>query len=553
MFFSAFSTASPAAEPPPVAGLPPPATDYRWFFCFGHDRNRESLEKIKALVDTAAGRGLNGMVMSSWGLDSISRWPEKDVTMLKELADYCRSKKIELIPTGFSAGYGGGALGFDRNFAAALPAEISLVARDGKAAPVAGPNLFANGDLEEHKGDRFTGWGFHDDPGKVSFADTDVVASGKCSIRYEMAGVNQHGHGRIMQKVAVRPGRAYRFSCRIRTQDLAPVSGLKLMVLREGGEVASLDLGTKVKATQDWATVELDFVSGKETEFRAYAGIWGGKAGKFWLDDLRCYEYADLSDIVRREGTPLELRSTEREAKFTEGKDFAEVKNVRSLPALALPAGTAIRDGEKLTLSCYKTPYVTHSWGRQVSLCMSNPRLYEHWAAEAKRLHEVLGYRKFLLAMDEIRNGGGCRSCQDRKLTMGEILGDCVTKQREILKKIDPGIEVLIWSDMLDPAHNARANYYGVIGDFSGSWKGVPRDVVIMCWYHQIRDKSLAHFSREGFRTCAAGYYDAADLDGCREWLESLRKTPGARGIMYTTWEKKYQLLGKFGDLAGGK
>ena len=286
---------------------------------------------------------------------------------------------------------------------------------------------------------------------------------------------------------------------------------------------------------------------------RAYAGIWGGKAGKFWLDDIRFYEYADLADIVRREGTPLELKSAERDRKFVEGRDFAEVRNLRRLPELSLPAGTAVREGEKLTLSCYKTPYVSHDWGRQVSLCMSNPKLYEHWAAEAKKLHEVLGYRKFLLAMDEIRNGGGCRSCLERKLSMAEILGDCVTKQRDIFRKIDPGFEVLIWSDMLDPAHNAHADYYGAVGDFTGSWKHAPRDVTIMCWYHQIRDKSLAHFSAQGFRTCGAAYYDAADLTNPREWLESLKKTPGAKGIMYTTWQRKYDLLAGFGDLVSGK
>ena len=533
------------------AALPPAKIEYRWFFCFGHRRSRENVAKIKVLVDTAADHGLNGMVLSSFGPDSISRWPEKDVELLREVADHCRKRRIELIPTGFSAGYGGGALGHDRDFAAALPAEISLVARGGKAVPVPGPNMLKNGGLEEHRNGRFTGYGFHDAPGKVTFVDTDVKISGKTSIRFDMAAANQHGHGRIMQAVTIRPGRAYRLSCRVRTRDLQPASGFKVMILAGRKTLASLDPG--LEPTADWRTVKMDFINRKETEVRAYAGAWGGKSGKFWLDDLELREYADLGDIVRREGTPLELRSAEREAKFVEGKDFKEIRNLRSLAHLTLTPGTSIRDGEKLTLSCYKTPYVTHSWGRQISLCMSNPKLYEHWAAEAKKLHEVLGYRKFLLAMDEIRNGGGCRSCRESGKSMAEILGSCVTRQREIFRKIDPGIEVMIWSDMLDPAHNARADYYGVVGDFSGSWKHVPRDVTVMCWYHRIREKSLAHFAREGFRTCGAAYYDAKDLTNPREWLESLKKTPGARGIMYTSWRKKYELLGAFGDLVSGK
>jgi hypothetical protein len=180
---------------------------------------------------------------------------------------------------------------------------------------------------------------------------------------------------------------------------------------------------------------------------------------------------------------------------------------------------------------------------------MSNPKLYAYWEKQARRLHEIVKYKRFLLAMDEIRNGGGCLSCRKRKTSMAQILGDCVTRQRAIFRRIDPKIEVLIWSDMLDPAHNARADYYGVIGDFTGSWKHVPKDLTIMCWYHRIREKSLAFFSKEGFRTMGAAYYDADDLTNPREWLKSLRATPGAKGIMYTSWQRKYQLLAGFGDL----
>ena len=104
-----------------------------------------------------------------------------------------------------------------------------------------------------------------------------------------------------------------------------------------------------------------------------------------------------------------------------------------------------------------------------------------------------------------------------------------------------------------DPNHNAHDNYYGVVGDFTGSWKHVPRELVIVCWCYDIREKSLEFFSGQGFRTLGAAYYDADDLTNPREWLKSLKKTRNAVGIMYTTWERKYDLLGDFGDLVSGK
>ena len=132
---------------------------------------------------------------------------------------------------------------------------------------------------------------------------------------------------------------------------------------------------------------------------------------------------------------------------------------------------------------------------------------------------------------------------------MAEILGDCVTKQAEMLRDVNPEADVSIWSDMLDPNHNAHGNYYLVDGDYTGSWNYIPPDLGIMCWYYARRRESLAHFSKLGFRTFAGAYYDGDTLDNPRGWLEALDQTPNAYGIMYTTWQSKYALLADFGDL----
>jgi hypothetical protein len=533
--------AGAAADLPAVA----PLKD-RWFFAFGYGRNRKDVDTIKALVDTAAEHGLNGMVLSSLDVESITRWSETDVALLREVSAHCERKGIELIPTGFSVGYGGSVLGYDRSFAAALPVTLALQARGGALVPAPSTNLLANGDLKVRAGDRFQGFGFHDRPGLVSFADTNA-APGRTAIRFEKFGDFPHGHGRIMQKVKVAAGRSYRFSCRIKTQELQPVAGLKAMIHVNGRALA--EVHPNVKPSQDWTEMTLDYLSGEPREVEVYVGLWEGKSGRFWLSDLSFRETGDLSDIPRREGTPLQLRSTERDRTFEEGKDFQPIRCLPHPEPVLLPPGSAIRDGERLELACYKIPYVSHAWGKQISLCMSNPKLYDYWNTQVRRLYEVVKFKRFLLSMDEIRNGGGCAACRQRGLSMAEILGDCITRQRAILKGLDPEMEVLVWSDMLDPAHNAHADYYGVVGDFTGSWKHVPKDVVMMCWYHDLRDKSLPFFSNQGFRTFGAAYYDADDLTNPREWLASLRRTPQARGIMYTTWQKKYGLLGGFGDL----
>lgn len=102
---------------------------------------------------------------------------------------------------------------------------------------------------------------------------------------------------------------------------------------------------------------------------------------------------------------------------------------------------------------------------------------------------------------------------------------------------------------MLDPNHNARRDYYLAEGDYTGSWNYIPKDLQIVCWLHGKRAASLAHFSRHGFPTIAGAYYDAETLEDSEGWLKALDKTPGAVGIMYTTWQDKYGLMAQFGDL----
>jgi hypothetical protein len=178
---------------------------------------------------------------------------------------------------------------------------------------------------------------------------------------------------------------------------------------------------------------------------------------------------------------------------------------------------------------------------------MAEPALYEIWDHEARMLMETLQPQRVLLNMDEVRMGGTCEACRGRN--MGELLGECITRQVQILRRYNPDVTCYAWSDMLDPHHNAHGDYYLVEGDFTGSWNHVPRDLVIAVWGGKPRPQSLQFFSEQGFSTLVACYYDADDLVNVQGWLDTARDTPRVRGFMYTPWQKKYTLLPGFGKL----
>jgi len=178
---------------------------------------------------------------------------------------------------------------------------------------------------------------------------------------------------------------------------------------------------------------------------------------------------------------------------------------------------------------------------------MGEPKVYEIWRDMAKRMHAAIAPPRYLLSMDEIREGGTCEACRSRG--MAQLLGECLTRQFQILREANLKADVRVWSDMLDPHHNAHGNYYLVDGDYNGSWRYIPKEIGIVTWYYQRRAQSLPFFANLGFRTLAGAYYDADTLDNPHGWLEDLAHTPNPQGIMYTTWLNKYGLLADFGKL----
>jgi hypothetical protein len=525
---------------------------YRWVYVSRSLRSDKDVTDIKGIVKTASEHGLNGMVLSA-GLDRLDRQPPDYFTRLQQVKQICKQFNIEIIPIVFSVGYGGSILSHDRNLAAGIPVNDALfVVENGRARLIPDPPVeLVNGGFEQYEGNRLTGYRFHDRPGEVSFVDKAVFRSGQASLRFENFGKYEHGHARVMQEVKVRPHLCYKLTCWVKTDSLQPEGSFRISVLTfEGRNLAPWD--PAVASTADWRRVAMGFNSLDVDMVRIYVGVWGGETGRFWVDDLKIEEVG-LLNVLRRDGTPVTVKSENTQVTYEEGKDYAVIKDPRlnfrfdhDPPEIEILPGGRIKNGVRLRVSYYHGMAINRG---QVTACMSEPEIYEIWKKQARLMHKHLAPEKYLLSMDEIRAGGACRACKKRKMTMAQILGNCITRQVEIIRNVNPEAELLIWSDMLDPNHNAHDNYYLVDGDFTNSWDYVPKDLVIVCWYYRKRNESLRFFSSLGFRTLAGAYYDGDTLDNPRGWLETLDHTPKACGIMYTTWRNKYELLAPFGDL----
>jgi len=520
-----------------------------WIFGWSLDKDKDVSEMGNVLK--AAGKaGLNGAVVSL-GLDTLCKRDATYFRRLESLQRICESNKLELIPSVFSVGYGGGILSHDQNLAEGLPVvEAPFVATGNEARHL--PDTTAqilNSGFEQFNGNKFAGFGFHDEPGKISFPDTNITHSGNASLRLENFGSDPHGHARVMQSVQVIPQRCYRVSVWVKTEGLRPTSAFRCIALVGDRELAPRQFD--LPATTDWKKISFLFNSLNHEKVNLYAGLWEGKAGKVWLDDWTI-EDAGPVNLLHRPGTPVSVRSQDGATTYIEGKDFAPPTSPEfnvwrgdsAAAVLKLLPGSRIKEGQRLRVSWYHSMLIHDS---QVTTCMAEPALYEIFDHEAKLLAERLNSRRVLLGTDEVRMGGTCKACAGHD--MAQLLGECVSKQAASIRRYSPNAQVYVWSDMFDPNHNAHPNYYLVQGDFTGSWKHVSTNLVMAVWGGEPREKSLKFFAEQGFPVLVACYYDAGDLNEVKSWVSLSKPMSNVRGFMYTPWTKRYDLLAPFGEL----
>jgi hypothetical protein len=542
-----------------------PELEWRWVYLPTNLLVDKNVDEGIGILRRAANAGYNGVVLTDSKFMRWDRLPERYAANVGRMRQAIRELKLACIVGVCPIGYSNDLLGRDANLAEGLPVrDAPFVADAGRLVAADDGVRLVNGGFEQWKKNQPVGWGFVDQPGTISFMDAAVKSGGRASLRMEEIGLHdpRYGHGRATQKIAVRPFHDYHVSAAVRTEDFESARDVQIAVLAPGN--VALNYHTPhVEKTQDWRRIDVTFNSLEFSQVNLYLGVWGGRGGKIWWDDVRI-EPAGLVNLVRRAGAPLRVASDDGRTIYVEGQDFQNAVDPKlgmtpyageftawhEPPRPTLPAGSRIRPGEKLRLSYYHAAIIYQG---QVMCCMAEPKVREILRWHLGEVHRHLAPDGYFLQHDEIRVQGWDQSCADSGKTPGQLLAENVRGCIDLVRTEDPGKPVYVWSDMFDPLHNARpgGHYYLVrgIGPWSGSWQGLDRDVVIVNWNSNpaTRLESLRHFAGLGQRQILAGYYDGPPK-AIDEWLKDGRTVPGVCGVMYTTWQHQYHELEHFAD-----
>jgi hypothetical protein len=537
--------------------------EHRWVYLATNLLVDMNIDDAIKLFDRAAKAGYNGIVLTD---SKFMRWddlPEHYLANVRRVRQSCRDHKLACIACVCPIGYSNDLLARDPSLAEGLPVvDAPFVAKDGRLIPADESAHLTNGGFEQAKGNMPIGWNFVDEPGKISFIDTAVHHEGRASLRMQDIGLHdpQNGHGRACQSIAVKPFHYYHVSAAVKTEDFESARDAQIAVLGKGD--AALNFHTPhIEKTQDWKRIDITFNSLEFSQVNLYLGVWGGKRGKIWWDDVRL-EPAGLMNVVRRTGTPLRATSADGQTVYVEGRDFENARDPKlgmipwsggftawhDQPTVTLPPGSRIRDGQNVLLSYYHAAVI---YEEQAMCCMAEPRVYDILRWQLAQVHKHLQPDGYFLQHDEIRVQGWDESCRRLSKTPGELLAENVRQCAAIVRAEDAGKPIYVWSDMFDPAHNAAKSgrYYLVKGDgpWYGSWKGLDKDVTVVNWNSDPAKRlaSLKHFAGLGHEQILAGYYDGP-VDAIRGWLRDAGQVKGVVGAMYTTWQHQYRDLEPF-------
>ncbi len=514
----------------------------------------DEIKEIDRIVSRAAAHGLTGAALAGH-LDSLPGSSERYLRGLDQVVEICRKNDVELIPAGFSFGFGEPFLQANRHLAEGLPVKDApfVAGDDGMARLIPDPAVsIRNGNFELHDGDVFQDFGFQDMPGIISFADYKVCHSGRCSLRLENFKMDQWGHGRINQMVPVRPHRTYRISLWVKTEGLNPPGVCRLTAMApEDPERDLLIRDFEIPETMDWRRLTMVLNSQHAKSITLFAGVWGGREGKVWLDDWTIREIGP-QHVLRRPGTPVTVRSEDGDALYEEGRDFERLvdpdmnlwQNETPAPDLKLLPEGRIKPGDKLRLSWYH-PFIVYA--KQVGTCMAEPEIYRIAENNAKALVERIRPRRVLLEMASIFSGGTCEACAGKD--MAALLGESVNRIAGIFRKLDPSLEIMTYSDMFDPHHQALKDFHFIRGDLFGSWRALPRNTTMVTWGKETRNDSLDFLAGKGFPVIVGCYLDADDLTQTKEWIRLAKLQPNVRGFIYMTWFRRFRHLNNFCDL----
>ena len=501
----------------------------RWVFLpcnfWGKGTNVHALAWFTNTAARAKAAGYNGVLLTSH-FDLAHKWPEHLVRQTAKAKAFCDCVGLEIIPMLWDVGYGGDCPG---NWFESRTIDAMRYVRKG---------------------------------GKAVFAPEPVEIRGGATSNLVFTGVE----GKMMpmrpaRKFTLKKGVRYVVTARVRSTGVPEKDKFQFIGFIPSRKKSSYYCAPKHVHDGQWHDLVFPLEAKSDEEVTLVFGHWG-REGKLEISEFAVRERG-ICGATRRKGIPFVVKDAVTGRVYSEGRDYAEVPPIAIRgegPAvgpyleLEIPSESGIREGASLLVTA-DTPNMFRSGSEdQYAACMSNPDYYARMRDSAVAVQKLLRPKKWFLCFDELRSANTCAACRARNVDMAHLIGDCLTRQREIVRKVSPDAVCYVWGDMLDPNHNANEGYAHTAGSFEGIADRIPKDLVICPWWGKKAEIQADYWAGKGFKMLAGAYYDDKTHENARAWRRAIARHPKLfTGWMYATWKHDFSELERFCDVVTGR
>ena len=531
-----------------------PATPQLWLWLHSYLDNQAAVTQAESRIDAAAAAGYTGIVMWDSGVEYLqySWW---DPTYMQQVIQHAQADGLTVVPAVAPYGNSYDELVLNPNLAEGERVLGTQFQVDPTGTTLQVVNSFpglVNGGFESGE----TGWFSYGDPG--TSVDTTVSHSGSASALLRNCPANC----RLEQSFTVQPWRQYHIRMFYQTQNFSGYA--QILASADGNlNIQRVNQSFSLQNTQGWTQWDYTFNSGPHTTIEILMGIWGGSSGSLWFDDISVQE-TGLVYVLRGNSTPLSVYDPNNPTHvFQEGTDFSAISDPQlSGPSPyfqdywhqpmtpTVPAGSSLRPGQIVAMNWYAIQPEADNAG----VSLTDPAALE-WrataaAAQASVFSSASGY---FLGYDEMRHMDSTASAVAMNMTPAQLLDWHFNQTYNLYRSYNPSANIYVWGDMFDPNMNAINNYYLVEGDLTGSWTGIPADVIIMNWNVNALRTSATWFATPPYthRQVLANYYDSGNGSAsATNALAQVSGIPGIQGLMYTTWVDDYSQITQFASAA---
>lgn len=412
-----------------------------------------------------------------------------------------------------------------------------------------------NGGFESFTGNVPTGWSMYPSSSYALLSrDVTNKHSGTSSLRWLNMTSGYDWDRTVHQRMKFGANRLMRLRFWYKTQNYS--GRIRIIVL--GDEPVNnhfVNGRNSVASTTGWTEATFEF----STFNVDTASIWIGpeeySSGTLWIDDIS-FENAGLTNMLRREDTPVSVYKEPGHILMTEGVDYtiAETSGTPLDRYVTSPRITRVNGGALAvgnTVNVDWNAAILFQGGRE-TVCWSMPEPLEFYQDQIRNLDSTLAPHGFKIHINEVSYAGYDHNCLSQGLTPGQLVGNYVDQMYDIIQARRPGAFVRSYGDPFDIwVYDNRCHPVTTSPWTVGALQRLSPyvEMMMMTDYSSDYDSSFAYFSAQGHPSIMS-YYGSSNFRYAVEGAEAAQRASNCTGFLIYSWPiDDYRYMNTFSSM----